>query len=74
MFIMMINLLRKRLYLKTNLVNLFLATTWYTYHSQFHQQTDGIAMGGPASSTSAEIYMQAHIYSTTPSKSFGTNC
>ena len=57
-----------------DLVNLFLATTWYTYHSQFHQQTDGIAMGGPASSTSAEIYMQAHIYSTTPSKSFGTNC
>ena len=57
-----------------DLVNLVLTTTWYTYNSQFHQQTDGIAMGGPASSTSAEIYMQAHIYSTTPSKSFGTNC
>ena len=26
----------------------------------FYQQTDGIAMGRPASSTTAEIYMQAY--------------
>ena len=38
-----------------DLVNLILATTWYTFNSQFYQQTDG-----PASSTTAEIYMQAH--------------
>ena len=35
-------------------------TTWYTFNSQFYQQTDGVAMGGPASSTTAEIYMQAY--------------
>ena len=32
----------------------------YTFNSQFYQQTDGVAMGGPASSTTAEIYMQAY--------------
>ena len=37
-----------------------LITTWYTYNSQFYQQTDGVAMGGPASSTTAEIYIQAY--------------
>ena len=40
-----------------DLVNLVLTTTWYTFNSQFYQQTDGVAMGGPASSTTAEIYM-----------------
>ena len=43
-----------------DLVHLVLTTTWYTFNSQFYQQTDGVAMGGPASSTTAEIYMQAH--------------
>ena len=43
-----------------DLVNLFLTTTWYTFNSQFYQQTEGVAMGGPASSTTAEIYMHAH--------------
>ena len=43
-----------------DLVNLVLTTTWYTFNSQFYQQTDGVAMGVPASSTTAEIYMQAH--------------
>ena len=43
-----------------DLVNLVLTTTWYTFNSQFYQQTDGVAMGGPASSTTAEIYMQAY--------------
>ena len=32
----------------------------YTFNSQFYQQTDSVAMRGPASSTTAEIYMQAY--------------
>ena len=40
--------------------NLVLTTTWHTFNSQFYQHIDGIAMGGPASSTTTEIYMQAH--------------
>ena len=28
-----------------DLVNLVLTTTWYTFNSQFYQQTDGVAMG-----------------------------
>ena len=43
-----------------DLVNLVLTTTWYTFNSQFYQQADGVAMGGPASSTTGEIYIQAH--------------
>ena len=43
-----------------DLVHLVLTTTWYTFNSQFCQQTDGVAMGGPASSTTAEIYMQTY--------------
>ena len=43
-----------------DLVHLVLTTTWYTFNSQFYQQTDGVAMGGPAFSTTAEIYMQAY--------------
>ena len=42
-----------------DLVHLVLTTTWYTFNSQFYQQTDSLVMGGPASSTIAEIYMQA---------------
>ena len=42
-----------------HLVNLVLTTTWYTFNSQFYQQTNGVAMGGPASSITAELYMQA---------------
>ena len=30
------------------------------FSSQFYQQTAGVAMGGPASSNTAELYMQAH--------------
>ena len=41
-----------------DLVHLVLTTTLYTFNSQFSQQTDGVAMGSPASSTTAEIYMQ----------------
>ena len=47
-----------------DLVNLFLTTTWYTFNSQFYQQTDGIAMGGLASSATSEINMQAHEHTT----------
>ena len=43
-----------------DLVNLVLTTTWYTFNSQFYQQTNGVAMVCPASSITAEIYMQAH--------------
>ena len=43
-----------------DLVRLVLATTWYTFNSQFYEQTDGVAMGGPASLTTAEIYMKAY--------------
>ena len=43
-----------------DLVSLVFATTCYTFNSQFCQQTDGDAMGGPASSATAEIYEQAH--------------
>ena len=43
-----------------DLVHLVLATTWYNFNSQFCQQTDGVAMGGPVSSTTAEIYKQAY--------------
>ena len=34
--------------------------TWHTFISQFYQQTDGVAMGGLASSTTEEIYIQAY--------------
>ena len=43
-----------------DLAHLVLTTTWYTFDSQFYQQTDGVAMGSPASSTTAEIYMQGY--------------
>ena len=46
------------------LVHLVLTTAWYTFNSQFYQQTNGVAMGGPASSTTTNIYMQA--YERTP--------
>ena len=48
-----------------DLVHLVLTTTWYIFNSQFYQQTDGITMGGPASSTIAEIYMQAYEHTAT---------
>ena len=36
-----------------DLVHLVLTTTWYAFNSQLYQQTDDVAMGGPASSTTA---------------------
>ena len=43
-----------------DLVKLVLTTTSYTLNSQFYQQTDDVSMEWPASSTTAEIYVQAH--------------
>ena len=43
-----------------DLVNLVLAITWYNFNSQFYHETYSVAMGGPVSSTTAEIHMQAH--------------
>ena len=40
-----------------DLVKLVLTTTWYTFHSQFYQQTEIGTMGEPVSSTTAEIYI-----------------
>ena len=40
-----------------DIVNLVLATTRYTFNSQFYQQSDCIAMRGPSCSTTTEIYM-----------------
>ena len=36
-----------------DLINLVLTNTWHTFDSQFYQQTDGVAMGRPATSTTA---------------------
>ena len=43
-----------------DLVHLVLTSTWYTFNSQFYQQTDGVVMRGPASSITAEMYSQAY--------------
>ena len=39
------------------LLEFLLLTTFFIFNGEFHQQTDGVAMGGPASSIVAEIYM-----------------
>ena len=41
-----------------DLLYLALTTFWYTFSSQFYQQTDDMAMRGPGSSITAEIYMR----------------
>ena len=35
-------------------------STWYTFNSQFYQQIDDASVGGPASSTTEEVYIHAH--------------
>ena len=37
-----------------------LTKTWFIFNNDILTQTDGVAMGGPASLVVAEIYMQAH--------------
>ena len=39
-----------------DVVNLILTTTWYTFKSQFYQQTHGVTMVGPTFSTTADTY------------------
>ena len=39
------------------LLEFLLRTTFFIFNGEFHQQTNGVAMGGPASSIVAEIYM-----------------
>ena len=43
-----------------DLVTLVLTKTWFLFNGKYLSQTDGVAMGGPASSVVAEIYMQSH--------------
>ena len=47
------------------------------FNSQFYQQTDGVAVRGPAFSITAEIYMQAHegtaISTAIHPRKFGNN-
>ena len=57
MFIMMISLPQGKFLILSNLV---LTTTCYTFNYQFYQETDGVAMWGPPSSTTTGIYVQAH--------------
>ena len=49
-----------------DLVYLILRSTWYTFNSQFYEQTDSVAMGDPTSSTTAESYMQAYESTVIP--------
>ena len=51
----------------------FLDLSFYNFNFQFYRKTDGVAMGSPASSTTAEIYMQANKIAAR-SKSLGTIC
>ena len=39
------------------LLEFLLSTTFFIFNGEFHQQTDGVAMGRPASSIVAENYM-----------------
>ena len=44
----------------SNIVEFLLTKAWFMYNEKFYKQTDGVAMGGPASSVVAEIFMQSH--------------
>ena len=43
-----------------DLLNLLLKNLRYSFDSQLYEQTDHASRAGPASSTTAEFYMQAH--------------
>ena len=43
-----------------DLVSLILTTTWHIFSPQFYQQTECVAIRGPASSITIEVYMQDH--------------
>ena len=42
------------------IIEFLLTRTWFKFNEKFLTQTDGVAMGGPASSVVAELYMQHH--------------
>ena len=42
-----------------DLLDILLRTTYFKFHGDFYQQTDGAAMGGPTSAIVSEIYMQS---------------
>ena len=44
----------------SDIVNFLLTKTWFLYNGKFYKQTDGVAMGGPASLVVVEIFMQSH--------------
>ena len=63
------------------LLEFLLCTTFFVFNGEFHQQTDGVAMGGPASSIVAEIYSvhdinrdYSHDDSKYSTKNMGTPC
>ena len=62
------------------LLEFLLLTTFLIFNGEFHQQTDGVAMGGPASSIIAEIYMISiettaiTTADTPPRENMGTPC
>ena len=43
-----------------DITEFLLTKTWFLFDGTFFKQTDGVAMGGPASSVEAELYMQNH--------------
>ena len=43
-----------------DIIEFLLTKTWFKYNDKFLTQTDGVAMGRPASSIVAELYMQHH--------------
>ena len=42
------------------IIKILLTETCFLFNGEFYKQTDGVAMGGPTSSTVAEIYMISH--------------
>ena len=43
-----------------DITEFLLTKTWFLFNGKFLKQTDGVAMGGTASSVIAEIYLQTH--------------
>ena len=57
------------------LVNLVLKTTWYTYNSQFYQQTDGrTSIFNHNRKLYAGLRTNCNVNGTIPSKSLGAFC
>ena len=75
------DLLNKDTHLQTKTNNIpaevLLTKTCFQFNWKFLMQTDGIAIGGPASSVTSEIYRQAHkstalTTTSNPPKNTGT--